>query len=186
MTSAAGSGRPRRSTSRGSRRSRPRTRPGFRVREALRAPGGPGVAGGISADLEAELRVVARAPALRAPAGRLFRPRPHDRGRGALAVLLRALGRLQMMELHRRLPRSFARGGGFAARRSRRRRPPRRGRGGWTFAIMPRISGRSSFRTRVVDPVQPRRRTVSFWAFGRWIPLRTCVTRIFPAADSFF
>src|SRR5581483_6491384 len=121
------------------------------------------------AALEPELGVVAGAVALGAsPSG--LAARAGSAATDPLAVLPRPLGRAEVMELHVcspfSRPRCFAPPSGTSSTFTR----------WWTLAIMPRISGLSSLTTESLTRCSPRRRTVSFWSFGRSITLRTCVT----------
>src|SRR5438046_2120899 len=131
--------------------------PAVRVGEALELRD-PALQRHLSA-LEALLGLVAGLETLRAPAGRLALA-------GGLAtthplpVPNSALGRPQMMELH---PSSPATSSTFTR---------------WaTLAIIPRISGRSSFTTESRRRCSPRARTVAFWSLGRSMALLICVTR---------
>src|SRR4249919_721473 len=119
-----------------------------RVREALEL--GHAALERHLATLEPRLRVVARAPALGAPA----------RGLAPRAVLLGALRGLEVMQLHDDVlprlrlvaPPSSLPSPGTSSTRTR-----------WcTLAIMPRISGRSSLITQSRIRCSPRRRTVCF------------------------
>src|SRR6185295_15451857 len=105
--------------------------------------------------LEAGRDVLARPGPFHAATGRLS-PDAGTSATNPFAILRRALGGMQVMELHPSNSSTSTR---------------------WcTFATIPRTDGVSSLMTESLMRCRPRRRTVTFWSFGRSITLRRCVT----------